>query len=1218
MESNILSFLISYLAGNVPQIKDLFEGNKTMRERINKCFKKAVERWDYAKIAKESISKNMDNYILHLKDFILLENKGRHPKENELLQLWSEEIQNDKECCHYISNLQSEAILRCVNNNRQLVNDITEDIASLHTSIDRLNCAIKSISCPTSLLCHEYWERWSIGKDICLNTQVVLCGRQHVQEQLSKISNNPQYLKLKAISIEEAFAFACASILELNDNSDKRTVVVTNQSEYELLVRQNEHLIIITNIQFNHAVAIEKGHSVVHCVSYNEANFNSTVVSLPEINREKFIEALCESGLNQSNARKIARDAAYDVNILRRHICVSCPNPKWLTDNNRNVLIMLSIIGEWNNAIEGDRELVAHISQMCYEEVLSILEPLRYVDDTPIVKIGNIWRIKSSYDLMMYLIHSITTVDLKRIQEVVEIMNMDDDPDAIDKMEENCIQFRQNKQIFSDCIKEGIYQGIALYSVISKLSNISTKWPDELVNGLLSKYDIQKYLSNKTYLPILAEASPISIIQFVKKDIESGEVILHQLFASREKQFSLAGSEIFYSELLRTLECIAWDPNYLYDVTEILLFTCKYPHDEKYANSPLNSLRQIYRFILPQTTTDFESRISILKSLSINYPQRVFDLIRYIIKDIEQHCYTYNSTFRWRMRGCDNHDSLIEPISYEELSDIVQLMLDLYHDSPENFYNLLELSFNHAVKVVRDNITTKLTSFKESHIGNIRIVTYLRKEIYHHKSFKNARWALSDNELSPYIDLLRYIEPQDVIIKNKHFFEEYNIEDPEYFIDDRDYKRILEHYKNIRETILREMVSAKGFSIIYDLSKIIEDSSYLAQTVISIYGNEYTTDVYRKLINNEISDRFMSNYFWNLYHHIGEERYIELIPQLSSIDQSKIAIFLYAPNYHKNLAIEAHRISSIENNYWKNVSIGYCEKNDIEFVISHLRAVKRYDAILKIIRHKELLESLSNNLKIDILYESISNPEIVLGSEIRYYLEDIIQSIDLPTEELQRMKLLQIEFLLHDALNGYIDVKKMHLYSIINQDCSLMIQIIKLANISDESTVQGDKNQFRINLATLAWRFLSNYNLVPCSDENGVNYSNLQVYLLNVLNACKAMFLCEHTIGKIIANIPEDDNYPSCELCKMVEYISNDNIDVEIGCELFNKRGSFYTSPFAGGYRERELIKLFETYRQRALPYSPRMVKIFTQLIQGYERDAEREDNNSRLLGLKY
>lgn len=82
-----LSLLISYIASNIPTVKDIIIGNKSIHSHLDKCFKKAVERWDYPDCAKDSICQNMDKYLIHLKEFITRKQNGRHPKEYELLQL---------------------------------------------------------------------------------------------------------------------------------------------------------------------------------------------------------------------------------------------------------------------------------------------------------------------------------------------------------------------------------------------------------------------------------------------------------------------------------------------------------------------------------------------------------------------------------------------------------------------------------------------------------------------------------------------------------------------------------------------------------------------------------------------------------------------------------------------------------------------------------------------------------------------------------------------------------------------------------------------------------------------------------------------------------------------------------------------------------------------------------------------------------------------------
>ena len=47
--------------------------------------------------------------------------------------------------------------------------------------------------------------------------------------------------------------------------------------------------------------------------------------------------------------------------------------------------------------------------------------------------------------------------------------------------------------------------------------------------------------------------------------------------------------------------------------------------------------------------------------------------------------------------------------------------------------------------------------------GNDLIVETLRKDIKRHRSCKKAKWALNDEELKPYVNLLSEIESEDIV-----------------------------------------------------------------------------------------------------------------------------------------------------------------------------------------------------------------------------------------------------------------------------------------------------------------------------------------------------------------------------------------------------------------------------------------------------------------------
>lgn len=107
-------------------------------------------------------------------------------------------------------------------------------------------------------------------------------------------------------------------------------------------------------------------------------------------------------------------------------------------------------------------------------------------------------------------------------------------------------------------------------------------------------------------------------------------------------------------------------------------------------------------------------------------------------------------------------------------------------------------------------------------------------------------------------------------------------------------------------------------------------------------------------------------------------------------------------------------------------------------------------------------------------------------------------------------------------------------------------------------------------------------------------------------------------IGKMIGDIPESDNYPSDEMCELIEKLADDEIDNQISCAIANRRGMSSRSLFEGGTVERKHIDTLNKYRERALGKSQRMVKILSNEIRSFEAMAKREDEMAEIRKLKY
>ena len=108
-----------------------------------------------------------------------------------------------------------------------------------------------------------------------------------------------------------------------------------------------------------------------------------------------------------------------------------------------------------------------------------------------------------------------------------------------------------------------------LLSLINDDSDNKNVWVDGLVRELLNGWTLQRFLSNRTYFTLLAEASPEAFLGFLE---ETGQNIYDVVFTPQKSNLGLTGWNIYYTEILFALEMIAWDEDYIYRSTSLAFF----------------------------------------------------------------------------------------------------------------------------------------------------------------------------------------------------------------------------------------------------------------------------------------------------------------------------------------------------------------------------------------------------------------------------------------------------------------------------------------------------------------------------------------------------------------------------------------------------------------------------------------------------------------------
>lgn len=133
-----ISFVVSYVAGNIPTLKDYFTRNKDLKTRMNDCYNRAVEKWTKSVELQDSMRDTSYRHMDNLCAYIQKNPEGKHPRHNELMKLWADELRNDQLCYSFILEKKEDLALQKLDKQEEhldsqdrLLKDMNEKLTSM-------------------------------------------------------------------------------------------------------------------------------------------------------------------------------------------------------------------------------------------------------------------------------------------------------------------------------------------------------------------------------------------------------------------------------------------------------------------------------------------------------------------------------------------------------------------------------------------------------------------------------------------------------------------------------------------------------------------------------------------------------------------------------------------------------------------------------------------------------------------------------------------------------------------------------------------------------------------------------------------------------------------------------------------------------------------------------------------------------------------------------
>lgn len=1071
------------------------------------------------------------------------------------------------------------------------------------------------------LLPEDYWRQWASNEDLTLPYQIVLAGREQAKQEVLTACSSHHILNIQALTQSEGVAFAIACIATCPDALKllAKTIVVTDKNTFDDLSSHYESLIIITTLLENISFASRNNHTVICAVTPD--NQVPDAVKLPIVERDGFISSLEQCNIDSAQARIIAADSARDVNILKRRLKIDRIKPEWSTSEGLSELMPMIILGRWNETVDGDKKIVEKLSGMQYPDYCRILKKYLLIPDSPISRIGSEWRLKSPYEAMSYASPFLTESDLESIKDISKMLISDDDPDAVDKMNSDELKIWEYRQKYSSVVKQGVYQSLILLSLTASEDHDRKYWVDSIVKDLLKGWQINRYLSNRRYFPLLAEASPDSFLDFLEG---TDSTILDIMFVPQKTTMGLSSWNIYYTELLHALEMLAWEDDYFLRVSSLLLHYSKYKNESNYVNKPINSLSEIYRFQLPQTFVSFSHRITVLNSLVDGNQSEIFELCYRILDGIWASTFFPTQYFKWRHFNEITTPKFIHSVQESDMATTVQLMLKCCDFSQDSVCKLLKLSFKKCLNCCRDIILSAIDDKKDCIYGNEAIETMLRDEITHQLSYPDSGWALPESEVKKYQAILAYVEPKDVVSKHKWMFEKMFLRLPHKLIPDYRQEEQLE--LDARNQAINDIIQNKGKEGIWELAQVVKCPSSLVKSLIQLYGDDLTKDVCQKFSESVVDVEFLETYFRTLFYQIREHEYLSVIDTIRALHNGCLSICIYAPGYTDCLATIAHECGcEVEVCFWQNVRAAHAQSNNIDFVLEKLSEAGRFDEAIELIYNNKQSEYISEITRLNVIKGRIFNDkgQSLQGMDV-FYIDEIVKDLDKSDNPDVIKDLIQIEFIAYRIFESRQNISELRLIKEMMRNPDLLMEIIMLLYKADDEqepnhNTETDKRSELF--ANCAFHIMWNFSCCPGVDNKGnVDSDFLRAYIerLYILASEKhRMNVIDTVVGNLLGNLPRNESYPQPVLCEIVEQLKSDSVDNSIRQKIRNSRGVTTRFVTEGGEQERELVNLFKTYRDKVKFKSPRMTKILSELIRDYECDANREDIEATLTDLE-
>ena len=700
----------------------------------------------------------------------------------------------------------------------------------------------------------DFWNDYCESTSPKLNQDFFMLGRDSQIKQLSEwLEKKSGALTIVSESSLESTLFIAAFFLKHYQKYKdvlNKTLIVESPSEWNhLIIKKERDYLLIPIFNFTEDIRCPSEMSIILPVAkyspLSKITKNVVSIKIEKRSKDMYHRALETLGFELEDFSKIGTETKRSFLPLYRMITTlpSRKKPQWLSGSDVQVLIPAFLAGGWNGNIEGDRETIKLLSGLSYEEYIQKISKWLSMEDAPIFKVFNVYQVVSVQDMWTFLYELLTDDQIERFREcAISIFKAEDPTFELPEEQWPMASIYGKESRYSGILREGITISLILLSEQGEReNNCNITSAESYVYSLAREiFDpIKTWKQWNTIAPsmtLLAESSPVAFLEKIEQEVSNEKSEIWYLFKPAK---DILWGRSYYTHILWSLEQLVWYESYVIRAIDLLVTINEKDFNYTLANSPINTLYEIFCIWHPQCCLSCMERIEILKRIYRTYPITGWALISKLIPTGHSSCGTIQKP-RWHSFETE----FVEGVTGEEYSSTLQAIANIAIGSVTTASqwstiiknSMLFFSFNVSWL---DALTEYCNNASKTE--KLEISDMLQSEISRSRKFCSADWAIPEEHLKKMEMVLSQVLP-DGLEKYTYLFKRSpDILNPVPFDKDNfNYEKEQTYIHNLRIETIHEILDKYGADTLIDFSLKAESTEELAEVIVEdVFHGKY-------------------------------------------------------------------------------------------------------------------------------------------------------------------------------------------------------------------------------------------------------------------------------------------------------------------------------------------------------------------------------------------